>query len=227
MAPAGHVDTSLNAEIRPNRCRIVLIALPGNTSEQSLEEALSAGDVASVVLVAGELDEQGFQRHCEELVPVIQRHEAAALIGDNTQIMGRTAADGVLLETPGNSFRDQLARFSPQRIVGLGGARERHRALELGEANPDFVFFGKSDGDIRPEPHHKNLALAQWWADMVEIPCVVMAGSSLDSVVECAATGADFVALGLAVFAYVDGPGAAVAQANAMLDEHAPLFDAA
>jgi thiamine-phosphate pyrophosphorylase len=217
----------LTADARPNRCRLIVIAPPGNASPQLLEEALAAGDVASVVLAAGELDTHGFQRHCEKLVPLVQNHGAAALISDDTQIMGRVNADGVLLGTPGNGFRDVVARFSPQRIVGLGGARERHRALELGEANPDFLFFGKSDGDIRPEPHPKNLALAQWWAEMVEIPCVVMAGSSLASVVECAATGADFAAVSLAVFSHVDGPGAAIAQANALLDEHAPLFGTA
>lgn len=220
-------DSSGTAQKQGGRCRIVLIAPPQRASRQTLEEALGAGDMASVILTAGEMDEQQFQRHCADLVPLIQNHDCAALIGEDTQIMGRVSADGVLVEKPGTTYRDTIARFSPQRIVGLGGIRERHRALEIGEANPDFVFFGKSDGDIRPDPHPKNLALAQWWAEMVEIPCVVMAGTSLESVIECAATGADFVAVNLAVFSHVDGPAAAIEKANGLLDAHAPLFDLA
>jgi len=131
----------------------------------------------------------------------------------------------VFIETPGNDARELVARFSPQKIVGFGSAKDRHRALELGEANPDFVFFGRTDGDIRPEPHPKNLALAEWWSELVEIPGVVMGGSAVESVVECAATGVDFVALSLAILSHTDGPAAAVRRANELLDENAPIFE--
>jgi thiamine-phosphate pyrophosphorylase len=60
---------------------------------------------------------------------------------------------------------------------------------------------------------------------MVEIPCIVLAGSDLASVETVAATGADFVALSQAVFAEGIDPEAAVARANAILDETAPRFE--
>jgi thiamine-phosphate pyrophosphorylase len=59
-------------------------------------------------------------------------------------------------------------------IVGGGNATDRHKALEIGEVQPDYIFFGKIGGDIKPEAHPKNVALAEWWASMVEIPCIVL-----------------------------------------------------
>jgi thiamine-phosphate pyrophosphorylase len=210
----------------PERCRLVLVLPPVADAAAILSEALSGGDIASLILTQGDLDEAGFQKHCEPLVRTAQAAGTAVLLAADSRVVGRTGADGIFVETPGNDPREIVARFSPHRIVGFGGAKDRHRALELGEAGPDFLFFGRTDGDIRPEPHPKNLALAEWWSDLVEIPCVVMGGSAIESVVECAASGAEFVALGLAVISHTDGPRAAVSLANELLDRHAPTFEA-
>jgi thiamine-phosphate pyrophosphorylase len=203
----------------------MLIVPPLPNAAHIIGEALQGGDIASVVLTQGALDENAYQKHCEPLVKLIQEAGVAALMAGETRIAARSGADGILVETPGEGARELVARFSPLKMVGLGGAKERHRALELGEANPDFMFFGRTDGDIKPEPHPKNLAMADWWSHMIEIPCVVMGGSAIESVVECAASGAEFVALGLAVVSCTDGPREAVRRANELLDEHAPIFE--
>jgi thiamine-phosphate pyrophosphorylase len=109
-------------------------------------------------------------------------------------------------------------------IIGAGGIKTRHHALEIGEARPDYVMFGKVGGDTHPQANPKNLDLGQWWAELVEIPCIVLGGTVPESVREIAAAGAEFVALSAAVFAGPD-PAAAVARANAILDEHASAFE--
>ena len=94
-------------------------------------------------------------------------------------------------------------------------------------------MFGKPGGDIRPEPHPKNLDLGQWWSQMVEIPCIVMGGSDPQSALAVAATGAEFVALGNAIFAPDESGKEAdeamvasrVQSINEILDEHAPIFE--
>lgn len=206
------------------RCRLVLILPPLPDAARVLGEALAGGDVASVIMTQGSMDDASYQKYCEPLLKLAQETGAAALMACEPRIAARTSADGVFIEVPGEDARDVVARFSPHKIVGFGGAKERHRALELGEANPEFMFFGKTDGDIRPEPHPKNLALAEWWSHLVEIPCVVMGGSAIESVVECAASGAEFVALGLAVVSCTDGPREAVRRANELLDLNAPAL---
>ncbi len=190
-----------------------------------LDQTLAAGDVACVLLATNGLAGQSFVNTCKTLIPRIQEKDVAAIIVGDTRIAGRANADGILIEDGQDALKDAIARFSPQKIVGCGGIRKRHKALEAGECNPDFVFFGDLDRDIRPEPHRKNLALASWWAQMVEIPCAVMGGNSPDSAVDVALTGAEFVVLNKAVFNYPGGPAEGICKVNELLDKFGPKFD--
>jgi thiamine-phosphate pyrophosphorylase len=101
--------------------------------------------------------------------------------------------------------------------VGAGSLYSRHAAMEAGEAGADYVFFGRPHGDTHDAPHPKALELAEWWSEVMQVPAVMMAGRSLDGVVEAAATGAAFVALHEAVWSHPNGPGEAVRIANAAL----------
>lgn len=173
-----------------------------------LREALAAGDVAAVLVVAD--GEEAADRLGAELVPIIQAAGAAALIADYTRIAGRLKADGVQVGTGAGDLRAAVEAFRPKRIVGAGNLHSRHTAMEAGEAGVDYVFFGRPHGDTHDAPHPKALDLAEWWSDLMEIPAVVMAGRSLDGVAEAAATGAAFVALHEAVWSHPNGPGEAV-----------------
>lgn len=209
------------------RCRIVLLAPPlrdPGALADALAAALSGGDVASVLLAAPDADEALFQALAEAAVPVVQKAGAAALVVDDSRVMGRTGADGLHLERGVRDLAASIERFSPRLIVGAGAFANRDDALRAGELRPDYVMFGKIGADARPDPHPRNLKLGAWWAEMIEVACIVQAGSSLEGLVAAAATGADFVALGRAVFEAGD-PAAAVARANALLDEQARGFE--
>jgi thiamine-phosphate pyrophosphorylase len=211
----------------PSRCRIVLIAPPGEDAaafEQRLRAAISGGDIASIILPAYELDEASFQAFAERIVPVAQAANIAAIIAEDTRIGGRVGADGLHLETGRAALEEAIERFQDRMTVGAGGAKTRDNALDLGEARPDYMFFGRFGYDNKPEPHNRNLALGQWWAEMIEIPCIVMAGSDIASVETVAETRCEFVALSSAVFGEGVDPAQAVARANAILDETAPRF---
>ena len=110
-------------------------------------------------------------------------------------------------------------------MVGGGDVKTRHMALSLGEANPNYLFFGRLNSDIKPQAHVKMLALADWWAQMVEIPGICMGGSAVDSTIEVAKTGVDFIALSSAIFSNDEGAEQAVRQANQLLDQYAPEFE--
>lgn len=204
-----------------DRCRLILATSPDGARIDALRHAVTGGDVASVILFAGTMAEHDFLSACKSLVGDLQSHGCAVLIADNTQVFGKCGADGLFLEKTKNDLTDAIARFSPHNIVGCGNIKARHNALVVGEAKPDFVFFGKLGGDIKPEAHPKNIALAEWWAELVEIPCVVMGGNVTKSVIEASQTGADFVALDQAIFESANAA-EAVAEANRLLDEHAP-----
>jgi len=209
----------------PTRCRLVLI-MPQDDSagaDAALAAALSGGDVASVILPQYALDEVAFQRLAERRVPAVQAAGAAAMVAGDTRVAARTGADGIHFEGPKADLADLVERHASRMMVGAGGAKTRDDALELGEERPDYIFFGRFGYDTQPEPHNRNLSLGRWWAEMIELPCIVMGGSSLDSVRAVAETGAEFVALSAAIFS-ADDPAAAVREANELLDAHAPRF---
>ncbi|WP_234186478.1 thiamine phosphate synthase [Shinella sp. NM-101] len=210
------------------RCRLVLILPEGEdlaARAAMLEGALKGGDVASVILPQYELDDGQFQKHAEALVPIVQQAGAAALVAGDTRVAGRAKADGIHVTGGLQELGEAVEKFTPKLIVGGGNATDRHRALEIGEVRPDYIFFGKIGGDIKPDAHPKNLALAEWWASMVEIPCIVLGGTDPQSALAVAEAGAEFVALDKAVFADPAQAPHVVAAVNALLDEKAPRFE--
>ncbi len=211
-----------------SRCRLVLILPEGEdlaARVAMLEGALKGGDVASVILPQYGLDDGQFQKHAEALVAVVQKAGAAALVAGDTRVAGRAKADGIHVTGGIEALGETVEKFTPKLIVGGGNATDRHKALEIGEVQPDYIFFGKIGGDIKPEAHPKNLALAEWWASMVEIPCIVLGGMDPQSALAVAETGAEFVALDKAVFADPAQAPHVVAAVNALLDEKAPRFE--
>lgn len=214
----------MNDATPPNRCRIVLIAPPGVPAER-IGAAFEGGDVASLILPENDMDEASFQAFAEQTVPAAQAAGIAVIIAGDTRIAGRVQADGIHVEAGKTELAETIECFQAKMMVGTGGAKTRDDALELGELRPDYIFFGRFGYDNKPEPHPRNLSLGQWWADVIQIPCIVMAGSDIASVKAVAATGAEFVALSSAVFAAGIDPKMAVASANALLDETAPRFE--
>jgi thiamine-phosphate pyrophosphorylase len=209
------------------RLRLVLV-MPetddAETAARLMGEALKGGDVSSVILPQYGMDDNRFQALAEKVIPVIQQAGAAALVAGDSRVAGRAKADGLHIAGGVADLGEAMEKHTPKLIVGGGNAQDRHHALEIGELQPDYIFFGKLDGDIKPEAHPKNLALAEWWASMVAIPCIVMGGTNPESVLDIAETGAEFAALRLAVFSEPGRAAAIVQEVNALLDQKAPRF---
>jgi thiamine-phosphate pyrophosphorylase len=214
-----------------DRCRLVLVVPAIENAFALLENALSGGDVASIILMRKDtetqqdLEEGAYQDHCQRLCELAQEKNVAALVETDSQIFGRSGADGIFIPSGLENLKEAIARFSPKSIVGYGGVRTRHNAMDAGELSPDFLFLGRLDGDIKPEAHPKNVALAGWCNEVMQMSVVVMGGSALESVVEIAECGAEFAALGSAVFKHGDGPAKAVSLVNQLLEQHSPLLD--
>jgi thiamine-phosphate pyrophosphorylase len=201
-----------------NRCRLVLVAEPA-IPVTTLGKALKGGDVASVILYRGAANEKDFQTWCETVTPVIQSAGAAALVADSTQVAARAKADGVHMSGSIAVLKDAVEKLTPRLIVGAGTNGTRDDALEKGELRPDYMFFGKLDGDTHPQAHPKNIEMGEWWAAVIELPCIVMGGYDIESVGAIAATGSEFAALSAAVFGEGRDPQEQVTAVNALLDE--------
>lgn len=203
----------------------VCLVTPGLAEPQALAAAvaaaLSGGDVASLIIAVEGASAAALQRIAEVVAPVATQRGVAVLVAGEPNVALRAKADGVHVETGVADLRAAIAKLQPKGIVGAGGVTSRHDAMTLGEAGPDYVFFGRLDGDDAPAVHAHAVELAAWWAELFEIPAILMAGSTLDSLAEAAATGVEFVALRRAVWDHPDGPAAAIAEANRLLRQPA------
>lgn len=211
----------------PDRCRLVLVLpveLPAADAPKALEEALRGGDVASLIVPVHGMGERAYSDHLKALAAIAQPAGVAVIAERDARLAGRLGLDGVHLGGDLDEAVDVMDRVGDRMSVGIEGPRTRDRAMELGELEPDYVMFGRLDGDTHEPPMPKNLELAEWWASMIEIPSVVMCGTDLDGVVECAETGAEFVAVSRAVFGEPDRAREMVSRANTMLDQNAPRF---
>ncbi|HOV02970.1 MAG TPA: thiamine phosphate synthase [Kaistiaceae bacterium] len=188
----------------------------------ALEAALGAGDVAAVLIHCETSGETELQQIAEALTPPVQARGAAVVLAGDSRIVGRAKADGIHIAEGREALADAVDRLQRQGfIVGAGNLKTRHEAMEAGEAGADYVFFGMLDKPEAAEIHDKTVALGEWWAAMFEPAAVVLSGADIASVTDAARTGADFIALRAAVWDHPDGPAAAVAAAERLIDEAA------
>ncbi len=188
--------------------------------------ALTAGDVASLIVPLDGADERAAQKRAEALIALAQPLGVAVVVEGEARLAMRSGADGVHIAAAGADLADIVASAEGRVMVGAGGARTRHEALEIGEARPDYIFFGRFGYDTMPAPHPRNLSLGGWWAQMIEIPCIVQGGSDWREALTVAECGAEFVALSAAVFGEGADPARRIAEINVLLDGHAPRLGA-
>lgn len=205
------------ADLDDNQCRLCLVTPAGAAPESFapiLDEALSGGDVASLIVTADSADQSAL---AEAVVPLAQARNVAAIIQNDVETAMRTQADGVHVDDREADFAALAAALRPGKIAGAGGLTSRHAAMQAGEADPDYVFFSRLDGDTEATIFDKTLSLAEWWAALFELPAIVMGGSTLDSVRQARGAGIEFVALRRAVWEHPEGAKAAVETANRLL----------
>ncbi len=128
------------------------------------------------------------------LTEAAQAAGIAVLVQNDTQAAERVGADGVHIETGLDSLRTALSARTGDRQIGVGNLKSRHEAMRCGELGPDYMFFGLLSQGTAQRAHPKTLSLGAWWAEVFEIPAVVLAGASDIGLEEAAKTGAEFVA---------------------------------
>jgi thiamine-phosphate pyrophosphorylase len=186
-----------------------------------LAEACGTGAVAAILLRLASADERGLTNQVKALAPLAQEHGAAMLVSvegkaDLANVAARGGADGVHVPGDPAHVRDLRDRLKSERAIGVGAIRTKDDAMTLGEAGADYLLFGEPRPDGSLPSLESVVERASWWAEIFETPCVAYA-PSLDVVGTLAATNAEFVALGDAVWSHPDGPAAAVKAAAEIL----------
>ena len=204
--------------IRPTQRLYILtpaVSDPATLSED-LAEMSRAADVAAVLLRLPHADERRLISWVREVAPGVQAAGAALLIDGRPDIVARAGADGAHLAGP-DALRAAVRMLRPNYIAGAGALRSRHDAMVAAEAGADYVMFGEPDAAGHRPSHDAVVDRIAWWAEVFEIPCVAYA-TALDDIDALVAAGADFVAVGDALFEDPRGLRAAAADVAARLN---------
>jgi thiamine-phosphate pyrophosphorylase len=180
-----------------------------------MADAVASADVAAVLLRLADADERSLINLVKEIAPKVQRRDVALILAGRDDIVARSGADGAHLGDV-EALKEAVSRLKPKSIAGAGGLHTRHEAMEAAEAGADYVMFGEPDAAGRRPSFDSVVDRVEWWAEVFEIPCVAYA-ARLEEISTLAGAGADFVAVGEAVFDDPRGVRAALADAVARL----------
>jgi thiamine-phosphate pyrophosphorylase len=190
-----------------------------------LAPAMASGDIAAVLVRLLPNDERSQINLIKALAPIVQEAGAALVVQCDPSIAVRGGADGVHIEGDIEVLKTARDTVKADRIVGAGGLKARHDAMDAGEAGCDYVMFGEPRPDGYVPPLSGVIERATWWAEIFQTPCVVYAPDAA-AIPLLSATGAEFIALGDWVLGAKD-PAAEIRAALGAIAAHARQSDPA
>jgi thiamine-phosphate pyrophosphorylase len=201
-------------------CRLYLITPPKLEPlafAESLKGALDGGDVACLQLRLKDVSDDEIARAAEVLLPVAQSRDVAFILNDRPDLAAKLGCDGVHIGQDDTPYAETRSLVGKDRIVGVTCHNSRHLAMEAGEAGADYVAFGAFYPTATKDPKTScEIEVLQWWAEMMTVPVVAIGGITVENAPPLVAAGADFLAVSAGIWAYKDGPAAAVRAFNAL-----------
>ncbi len=201
-------------------CRLYLITPPvfdPLVFRDILSAALDADDVAAMQLRLTDTSDATFKRAIDLLRPVAQERGVAFLLHDRPDLALAHGCDGAHLDA--DLVKIQAARrMLGDLTLGVFCQNSREVAFDAGESGADYVAFGAflppatSEVTGLPEPD-----ILAWWAEMMEVPCVASGGITAENCAPLVQAGADFLAVGSAVWNHPQGAAQGVRSMNAAI----------
>ena len=188
----------------------------------SLDDALSAGQVACVQLRLKEASDEDIINAAEALMPIVHKHEVSFFINDRADIAKQVNADGVHLGQGDGNIKEAIELLGFEKDVGVTCHDSRHLGFEAGEAGASYVAFGAfyptetKKSDYHPEPE-----VIKIWTEGTEIPCVAIGGITAENCGPLVEAGADFIAVCSSVWNHSEGAAAAVSEFEAIFSKKA------
>jgi thiamine-phosphate pyrophosphorylase len=203
-------------------CRLYLITPPRLDDlaafGHSLAQALDAGDVAALQIRLKDVSDDIIAAAVDALSPIAQARGVAVILNDRPDLAARLGCDGVHVGQSDASYAEARKLMGKDRMVGVTCHDSRHLAMEAAEAGADYVAFGAFFPTATKEaPTQADPELLTIWQETMQVPCVAIGGITAQNAQGLAAAGADFLAVSAGVWAYADGPAAAVKALNAAI----------
>ena len=144
-----------------------------------------------------------------------QARGAAVILNDRPDLASRLGCDGVHVGQQDASCAEARRAVGRQGMVGVTCHNSFHLGLEAAEAGADYVAFGAFFATATKQAtHHAEPELLNAWQGAMLTPCVAIGGITVASAQDLARAGADFLAVSAGVWAYCEGPAAAVRAFN-------------
>ncbi|HEX8192968.1 MAG TPA: thiamine phosphate synthase [Allosphingosinicella sp.] len=207
--------------VRQPPCQLYLISPldVGGDFPERLEAALSGGPVAAFQFRVKGVDQHEAARLAEPLQRICEAHEVAFIVNDDMALAKRIGADGVHLGQGDGDPREARALLGPSAQIGITCHDSRHLAMDAGEAGADYVAFGAFFPTATKETAHRpDPSILSWWSRLFEIPSVAIGGVTPENGRVLVEAGADFLAVCNAVWGHPEGPAAAVAAFQSILE---------
>ena len=210
-----------------NVCQLYLLTPPKISDmgqyAKDLEAAVSAAPVACLQIRLKGLSDAELIDAAEILVPIAHKYGTEVLINDRPEIVEACKADGAHIGQNDMDYFSSRELLGEDAIIGVTCHNSKELGFDAAMAGADYVAFGAffdtqtKDAKIRAE-----LEILKWWQEAVEIPCVAIGGINVSNAEQIIKAGADFIAVSAGVWAYPDGPAAAVSQLSALCALHSP-----
>jgi thiamine-phosphate pyrophosphorylase len=204
--------TSASEVTRLPNCRLFLVVPVGVAPERArllVEKALSAGDVASLLLSSG--PEQ--LEMAKQLKPISHAHDTALLIEGDAHGARRAGADGVHVQASPSAYSEARALLGKDAIIGADCGSSRHLAMTMGELGADYIAFS---GLLPARPG----SIIGWWSELFEQPGVALDPAGEEDARVFIAEGADFIRPADAMWRDADSAAAAVRSFNSFIGEN-------
>jgi thiamine-phosphate pyrophosphorylase len=213
-------------------CRLYLITPPQIVDLAAfghlLAQTLDAGDVAALQIRLKDTSDEIISAAVDVLAHIARSRGVAVILNDRPDLAAKLGCDGVHVGQSDMPLKEARALMGKTAMIGVTCHDSRHLGMEAAEGGADYVAFGAffptttKDAPTRADPEILSI-----WQEMMEIPCVAIGGITAENAQGLAAAGADFLAVSAGVWAYPEGPAAAVKALNAAildgLAERVPL----
>jgi thiamine-phosphate pyrophosphorylase len=203
-------------------CRLYLITPPALTDldafGRDLAKALSGGDVAALQIRLKDVSDAAIAEAVNAIAPIARKHDVAVILNDRPDLAANLDCDGVHVGQGDMPFAAARKLMGKDRMVGVTCHDSRHLAMEAAEAGADYVAFGAFfPTTTKDAPTVADPEILSIWQEVMETPSVAIGGITADNAAALATVGADFLAVSAGVWAYPQGPDAAVAALNAAI----------
>ncbi len=185
--------------------------------------AVQGGDVASLQIrlkKSDEIDLAATREVAQAVKRICTAEHIALFINDSPQLARALQVDGVHLGMNDMDIAEARELLGPDMIIGATCKNSRHHAMIAGEAGADYVAFGAFyPTQTKPDTTPADPEILTWCQMFLTLPCVAIGGITLANAAPLLKAGADFLAVSSGVWDHHDGPAAAVAMFNRLIDE--------